>query len=164
MLSTFGSFVAVLITKLLGDVVTGILSVSKEILSGFGARVRKAREDAGFDNQKKLAAALGVASGTVGNWESENNTPTLQQTAELARVLRISVDALIGEAHGAHGQSLEQTIREIAREELEKLLPPSSKLNRLARSLAERGVAKVRSDVPERERKPPTDAPSDETE
>lgn len=92
--------------------------MSKEILSGFGERVRKAREAAGFANQKKLAKVLGVATGTVGNWEAENNTPTLQQTAELARVLRISVDALLGESHGRHGQSLEQTIREIVKDEI----------------------------------------------
>jgi transcriptional regulator with XRE-family HTH domain len=104
---------------LLGSVVTELLIVATGNLIGFGDRVRKAREAAGFSTQKKLADALGIAQGTVGNWESGENTPTLIQTVELARALRIPVDYLTSnEPIPAFGMALEATLRAIVRDEL----------------------------------------------
>jgi transcriptional regulator with XRE-family HTH domain len=104
---------------LLGCFVTELLIVATEKLFGFGDRVRKAREIAGFSTQKKLADALGIAQGTVGNWESGTNTPTLHQAMGLAKVLNVPVEGLFGEEErGSHGLALEATIRAIVQEEL----------------------------------------------
>jgi transcriptional regulator with XRE-family HTH domain len=104
---------------LLGSVVTELLIVATGNLIGFGDRVRKAREAAGFSTQKKLADALGIAQGTVGNWESGENTPTLIQTVELARALSIPVDYLTSnEPIPAFGMAMEATLRAIVRDEL----------------------------------------------
>jgi transcriptional regulator with XRE-family HTH domain len=104
---------------LLGCFVTELLIVATEKLFGFGDRVRKAREIAGFSTQKKLADALGIAQGTVGNWESGTNTPTLHQAMGLAKVLNVPVESLFGEEdRGAHGLALETVIRAIVQEEI----------------------------------------------
>lgn len=40
-----------------------------------GKRIRRARQWAGYENQGKLAEALGVARQTVSTWESDQQTP-----------------------------------------------------------------------------------------
>jgi transcriptional regulator with XRE-family HTH domain len=96
--------------------------VSKEFLRGFGERLAKARKTAGFGTQEKLAEALGVSQGTVGNWESGANTPTIKQAVELASALAVSVGSLIGETETpTQGAAMERAIREIVRDELRKV-------------------------------------------
>jgi DNA-binding XRE family transcriptional regulator len=62
--------------------------VSKEKLISFAERLRKARVHAGFRNQDSLADVLKISQGTVGNWESGANFPTLKQAIELADVIK----------------------------------------------------------------------------
>lgn len=53
---------------------------------GVGRRIKERREQLGL-SQMELAKLMGVASGTVGNWEVEENAPKEKQFHRLFEVL-----------------------------------------------------------------------------
>ncbi|MCX5665925.1 MAG: response regulator [Candidatus Omnitrophica bacterium] len=63
----------------------------------FGDSIKKIREEKGF-SQEELAKKLDVAQSTVGMWESGKRTPKLDELNRLARVLKITVNRLIGQS------------------------------------------------------------------
>ncbi len=63
----------------------------------FGDSIKKIREEKGF-SQEELAKKLNVAQSTVGMWESGKRTPKLDELNRLARVLKITVNRLIGQS------------------------------------------------------------------
>ena len=63
----------------------------------FGAQVRLKRVELGFQTQQELAASLGFAThGTISQIEMGNVAAHFEVACELARVLGISLDALLG--------------------------------------------------------------------
>jgi CheY-like chemotaxis protein/DNA-binding XRE family transcriptional regulator len=62
----------------------------------FGDSIKKIREESGF-SQEDLARKLNVAQSTIGMWESGKRTPKLDELNRLARVLKITVNRLIGQ-------------------------------------------------------------------
>lgn len=59
-----------------------------------GEKLRSARESKGL-SQKELANHLGVTTGIVAEWESDENAPNLSQLARLSKVLEVSSDVLL---------------------------------------------------------------------
>lgn len=45
--------------------------------------------------QRQLAKLLGVAPGTVANWETGHRTPSLAMARRIARIFGVSVDDII---------------------------------------------------------------------
>jgi Zn-dependent peptidase ImmA (M78 family)/DNA-binding XRE family transcriptional regulator len=62
---------------------------------GPGARLRQARELAGY-NQLEAAAAIGTLRETISYWENGRRVPGLVQLAALAEAYGVSVDELLG--------------------------------------------------------------------
>lgn len=60
-----------------------------------GRRLAKARKDARL-TQVELGSRLGVPQKTISNWESGNNTPSLEYFKKLAVILEVSADSLLG--------------------------------------------------------------------
>ena len=56
---------------------------------GLGARLRQARELAGF-NQQESADAIGVAREMISYWENDRRLPSYAQLARLAEALGVS--------------------------------------------------------------------------
>jgi len=52
-------------------------------------------QDAGFENQKALADAIGVTQAAVSKWEN-GTVPDGSQIVKLCKVLRVSADELLG--------------------------------------------------------------------
>ena len=65
-------------------------------VAGLGARLRQAREQAGF-SQQEVAEAIGVARELISYWENERRTPGLGQLGRLADVLGMSTGHLLGD-------------------------------------------------------------------
>ncbi len=61
----------------------------------FARRLKAVREERGMD-QSALAAASGVSIGAIARYESERNTPNVQQIVKLANALNCSLDVLCG--------------------------------------------------------------------
>lgn len=51
-----------------------------------GHKIRIAREEAGFASQRKLAHALGLSRGLIGQWESHKKDPGRETLIKLALV------------------------------------------------------------------------------
>ena len=62
----------------------------------FGKNIKAIREERGY-SQEELAKKLNVAQSTIGMWESGKRTPKLYELNRLARVLKITVNRLIGQ-------------------------------------------------------------------
>lgn len=63
----------------------------------FSVKLKEIRKEKGI-TQTELAKKLGVASGTVGNWESGKREPDFETVSRLARFFGVSVDWLLGRA------------------------------------------------------------------
>lgn len=63
-------------------------------MSGFGARLRRLRQERGL-SQKELGDALGVRNTTVSQWESEINEPSREMVAKLAQFFGVTTDYLL---------------------------------------------------------------------
>ena len=60
-----------------------------------GKRIRKAREAAGF-TQEKLAEMVGVSRTAVVRWESGEVDPTIDHLVKITELLDVSADFLLG--------------------------------------------------------------------
>ena len=61
----------------------------------FGLRLRKLRESSGL-SQAALAKKIGVSKETIYRYENNVQDPSLERAIQLARVLRTSLDYLVG--------------------------------------------------------------------
>ena len=61
-----------------------------------GKRIQELRKKAGF-TQATLAQAMGIPEPTLKNWEQGRRTPRIVVAVELARVLGVGVEELIGD-------------------------------------------------------------------
>lgn len=68
---------------------------SKHERSGFGARLFKARQQAGF-SQAQIAGMLGVSQQTYAGWERKTTALRPEHIARLADALNVSPDYLLG--------------------------------------------------------------------
>ena len=62
--------------------------------------VLKALRENSKISQAVLAKELGVAQGTVGNWESGSRTPDLDMLVKIAKYFDVTVDHLLGVESG----------------------------------------------------------------
>lgn len=60
-----------------------------------GTRIKKARKDAGI-NQQALAEALSLYQKDISRWERGEITPRLEVFAEICKALNVSADELLG--------------------------------------------------------------------
>ncbi len=61
----------------------------------FGMRLRQLRKERNL-TQKQLADLIGVKNSVISFYEVGERTPSLEAVVKLARVLRVSTDALLG--------------------------------------------------------------------
>lgn len=61
----------------------------------FGKILKELRKNKGL-TQKELAAALGVYKNTVGHWERGICFPDILSASDLADILDVSLDTLVG--------------------------------------------------------------------
>ncbi|MBQ9468652.1 MAG: helix-turn-helix domain-containing protein [Clostridia bacterium] len=61
----------------------------------FSVKLKEIRKEHGL-TQIDLAKKLGVASGTVGNWESGKREPDYERISQIADLFNVSVDWLLG--------------------------------------------------------------------
>ena len=61
----------------------------------FGLRLRRLREGSGL-SQSALAKKIGVSKETIYRYENNVQDPSLERAIQLARVLRTSLDYLVG--------------------------------------------------------------------
>lgn len=64
----------------------------------FRLRIKELREEKGL-SQKKLAEALGVSPGTIGNWESGIREPNFDMVTKVAEFFQVTVDYLLGQSN-----------------------------------------------------------------
>ena len=67
----------------------------KMVVTDLGKRIRLAREIAGF-TQENLAEAVDVSRTAVARWESGDIVPNLQHIVDIAMLLNVSTDYLLG--------------------------------------------------------------------
>ena len=60
-----------------------------------GKRIKEARKQAGL-TQKELAQKLGLATGTVQQYELNKRSPRIEQLKEIASVLDVTLEYLLG--------------------------------------------------------------------
>ena len=60
----------------------------------FTRNLKQARHKIGI-SQKELAGRIGVAQGTIGNWETGTREPKLSQLEDIARALKTTLAELI---------------------------------------------------------------------
>ncbi len=90
----------------------------------FAARLRAAREAAGFSSQQALAAALGVAQSTIANWEGGRREPGYALAVRLADLLQVSLDYLLGRSDQPSGGVVTQAqVRAAVWDERSNLAP-----------------------------------------
>ena len=63
-----------------------------------------------------LAAALGISDGAVSHWFNDRYEPGKERLPELARVLSVSIDWLMGKRLSAQDRDLERYILELLQE------------------------------------------------
>lgn len=73
----------------------GFWKGKKMVVTDIGKRIRLAREIAGF-TQENLAEAVDVSRTAVARWESGDIVPNLQHIVDIARLLNVSTDFLLG--------------------------------------------------------------------
>ena len=61
-----------------------------------GAKLRRARNDAGL-SQEKAAEALGVSRQTISNWETEKTYPDIVSVVRMSDLYAVSLDHLLKE-------------------------------------------------------------------
>lgn len=87
---------------------------------GFGARLAQLRKAAGY-TQEQLASELGISRRRVAYYEAESDHPPASLLADLARVLNVSTDELLGNASKRKARPaplsprLERRLRQIER-------------------------------------------------
>lgn len=73
----------------------GFWKGKKMVVTDIGKRIRLAREIAGF-TQENLAEAVDVSRTAVSRWESGDIVPNLQHIVDIAILLNVSTDYLLG--------------------------------------------------------------------
>jgi len=61
----------------------------------FPQNLRKIRKERGY-SQQRIATAMGVVQGCVGNWEAGTREPKVSELARLAKILGVTSSALTG--------------------------------------------------------------------
>lgn len=61
----------------------------------FGERVKQTLKEMGL-TQRKLASSLGVQTSTLCEWLNNHNEPSMQMLVDIAKVLGVSTDYLLG--------------------------------------------------------------------
>lgn len=61
----------------------------------FGERVKQTLKELGF-TQKRLAEELKVQTSTLCEWLNDHNEPPMQTIVDIARILDVSTDYLLG--------------------------------------------------------------------
>ena len=61
-----------------------------------GEKIRKLREDRNL-SQKDFAHSLGISTGTIAEWESNESAPTIADISKICMVFGISADSLLME-------------------------------------------------------------------
>jgi DNA-binding transcriptional regulator LsrR (DeoR family)/DNA-binding XRE family transcriptional regulator len=69
--------------------------MGQKFASGFGARLKEAREEAGLP-QAEVALGLGLGAGSISAWEHGRGLPNAQQVHDLCRILKCSASWLVG--------------------------------------------------------------------
>lgn len=77
-------------------------------MQSIGDRIRTARRKVPGMTQAKIARALGISRPSVTQWETNVTTPDTERIDELARLLHVSTDWLLG-GPNATGQAPEMT-------------------------------------------------------
>jgi transcriptional regulator with XRE-family HTH domain len=111
-----------------------------------GDLIRSARRELGF-SQRKLAKAVGVSPGAVGQWESSNSTnkPSHENLIEVARVLQLSLNSLTQD--GSTMPAFELTDpKEIALVTLYRAMTPRQKNTHLSLFYSTTGAAEPAHD------------------
>ena len=62
----------------------------------FGNNLQALRNEKGL-SQKELASQLGVTTGTIAEWESDESAPNLAEFSRLSKILGVSMDKLLAE-------------------------------------------------------------------
>jgi transcriptional regulator with XRE-family HTH domain len=105
-----------------------------------GHRIKQARQNAGL-SQRRLAKAIGVTHGSVGQWESHKKMPGRENLRLIAETTGVSADQLLGqpsapiEAKGGEEAKLLIKFRQMSqrqRKNLLELVDMSADLNRQA--------------------------------
>jgi len=73
-----------------------VIAYKKGVIFVFRINLKVAREKAGI-SQKQLADKIGVAQGTVGNWEAGIREPSLEVINKLATILNVHAAELISD-------------------------------------------------------------------
>jgi len=60
--------------------------VAETLVTTLGARIRKARRDAGYKNVESLAVLLNVGQRTVQRWETDKSAPSIAKLMVVARL------------------------------------------------------------------------------
>jgi transcriptional regulator with XRE-family HTH domain len=71
-----------------------------------GARIRRARMDAGFNTQIKFADRLGVSRQAVSIWEKDKSHPSAERLRKIAEICNVDFDHLATGRHKSRSQSL----------------------------------------------------------
>jgi transcriptional regulator with XRE-family HTH domain len=113
---------------------------------GFGARLAQLRKAAGY-TQEQLASELGISRRRIAYYEAESDHPPANLLADLARILNVSTDALLGsvtakrQAKTTMSPRLERRLKQI-----ERLSPkPKQQLLSLIDTFIEAETLKERS-------------------
>ena len=85
-------------------------------MSNIGERIIQLRKAQGW-SQEDLAKKIKASRIMIGNYERNDNTPSMEVIIKLARIFDISIDYLLGEGRNANFDK--DTIRRL--EEMEKL-------------------------------------------
>ena len=85
-----------------------------------GKRIKEARKQAGL-TQKELAQKLGLATGTVQQYELNKRSPRIEQLKEIASVLDVTLEYLLGHENIKTKKVLRAVLNENGKE-LEDLL------------------------------------------
>ena len=78
----------------------------------FGESLKKIREDSKL-SQEELAKKLSVAQSTIGMWEAGKRTPKLDEIKRMARVLKITVNRILGQEDSGSEKRVEVIKNEI---------------------------------------------------
>jgi transcriptional regulator with XRE-family HTH domain len=66
-----------------------------EVMNAFARRLKKAREDAGFDTAKRFAEALGVEQNRYRHWERGTAQPDIAMLTRICRLLDVEPNDLL---------------------------------------------------------------------
>lgn len=76
----------------------------QEVMATFGAKLKEARERAGFEHAKDFAEALGVEENRYRHWERGTAQPSLQMLARITRLLKVELTELVPQAYQKKGR------------------------------------------------------------